>query len=94
MNNVRTTSRIAYKELNEDGQASTQAGRILNIVKQWGDNAFGLPLREIVKKSGYEINAVSGRVNDLKKQKKLFECIKRKCSVTNRLVTPVSTKGE
>ena len=90
MNNVRTTSRIAYKELNEDGQASTQAGRILNIVKQWGDNAFGLSLREIVKKSGYEINAVSGRVNDLKKDGKLKTIDKRKCSiVTESLISPV-----
>ena len=48
-----------------------------------------MSLQEICNKTGFAINAVSGRVNDLKKDGKLQTVEKRKCTITNRLVAPV-----
>jgi len=82
---VADTSAIAYRELVESGRHGTQVRQILDLL----DGSDPMTLREIQKKTGMDINAVSGRVNDLKKQGLLFEWHKRKCSVTGRLVTPV-----
>ena len=46
-------------------------------------------LREIKLHSNFDINAISARVNELKKEHMLIECKKRKCSISNRLITPV-----
>ena len=54
------------------------------------NKSYGMTLKEISRKANLEINAVSGRVNDLKKEGLLSECSKRKCSITNRTVTPVT----
>ena len=89
---TRTTSRLAYKELNEDGTRRSQKETILFVIGMIpeSDKDFGLSLKEIVRQTGFEINAVSGRVNDLKKDGSIEECIKRKCRITGRLVTPVT----
>ena len=89
---TRTTSRIAYKEINEDGTTRSQKDTILFVINMIpnSDKDFGLSLKEIVRQTGFEINAVSGRVNDLKKDGSIEECIKRKCRITGRLVTPVT----
>jgi len=89
---TRTTSRLAYKELNEDGTRRSQKETILFVIGMIpeSDKDFGLSLKEIVRQTGYEINAVSGRVNDLKKDGSIEECIKRRCRITGRLVTPVT----
>jgi len=89
---TRTTSRLAYKELNEDGTRRSQKETILFVIGMIpeSDKDFGLSLKEIVRQTGYEINAVSGRVNDLKKDGSVEECTKRKCRITGRLVTPVT----
>ena len=88
----RTTSRKAYKEINENGTSRSQKATILVVISMIpiSDKDFGLSLKEIVRQTGYEINAVSGRVNDLKKDGSIEECIKRKCRITGRLVTPVT----
>ena len=44
----------------------------------------------ICNKTGFAINAVSGRVNDLKKANQVVEAEKRKCSVTCKTITPVT----
>jgi hypothetical protein len=51
-------------------------------------------LQEIVILTGLPINAVSGRVNELKNEasRYLVEAPKRRCSVTGRLVTPVALR--
>jgi len=85
---IRTTSKIAYKEINEDGTSSNQKKTIANAVNVTDSNK-GLSLRELSRITGIDINAVSGRVNELKKEEVLKECDKRKCRVTNRLITPV-----
>ena len=83
---VRDTSRKAYQEINDDGTVGTQARRIYKIVKENGEP---MSLREIEARSGYDINAVSGRVNDIKKLGWLIECEKRKCTITGRTIIPV-----
>jgi len=83
---VRLTSRIAYKDITESGNANTQRRIICEII--WAEGE-AMSLREISKATGYDINAVSGRVNDLKKSNMLHEHNKRKCSITDRLITPV-----
>ncbi len=93
---VTTTSRIAYKDINESGVVINQKEIIYNIVldhgkAQWAENN-GMSLKEISKITGIEINAVSGRVNDLKKDNRLETATKRKCRITNRLIAPVVIK--
>jgi len=83
--NVRTTSLKAFKELNETGNSDNQQSQILNCM-EIGEN---YSLREIKSLVHIDINAVSGRVNTLKKKGKLKEALKRKCSITDRLITPV-----
>ena len=85
----RVTSRKAYKELNEEGKARSQKDTILFVISMIpdSDKDFGMSLKEIVRQTGYEINAVSGRVNDLKKDGSIEECTKRKCRITGRPVS-------
>jgi predicted MarR family transcription regulator len=86
---VTTTSRLAYKQLNTEHIGNTQKNKIMEIVK---NNDKGLSLREICLFTDFDINAVSGRVNDLKKENLLETTTKRKCSITNRLISPVIIK--
>lgn len=81
---IRETSRRAFREIQEDGTSSNQKELILNAVQMGGSS-----LKEISQVTGIEINAVSGRVNDLKKEGRLEHAPKRRCSITNRLITPV-----
>jgi len=85
---VRTTSIIAYNELKGNGKQPKQKDIILNVLKE---NVRPLSLQEICNKTGMAINSVSGRVNDLKKENRVVESKKRKCSVTRKLVTPVTS---
>jgi len=87
---IASTSKLAYKQLNEEGIGNTQKSKILYVVRDHYKNSDkGLSLREISKLTNFEINAVSGRVNDLKKDGLLETTDKRKCSYTKRLVSPV-----
>jgi hypothetical protein len=88
---VTTTSRIAYKDINESGVSKNQKDTIYDIVNN-NNTGKGMSLKEISALSGIEINAVSGRVNDLKKDNRLETTAKRKCSITNRLINPVIVK--
>jgi|TARA_R110001599_G_C12026677_1_gene639593 AraC-like DNA-binding protein len=82
------TSRLAYKEINEEGTSRNQKDRILDMVNR-DNTGNGMSLREISAFTGIEINAVSGRVNDLKNERKLKTINKRKCSLSKRLISPV-----
>ena len=88
----RVTSRVAYKEINEDGTATSQRKIILDMINNLSNvnKSFGLSLKEIARQTGFEINAVSGRVNELKKDDLVKECTKRRCRITGRLITPVT----
>ena len=92
---ITETSKLAYKQLNEEGIGDTQKSKILYVVREHYKNSDkGLSLREISNLTNFEINAVSGRVNDLKKDGLLETTDKRKCSYTKRLVSPVIPRNE
>ena len=88
----RTTSIMAYKTINEDGTATSQRQIILDMINNISNvnKSFGFSLKEISRQTGFEINAVSGRVNELKKDDLVKECTKRRCRITGRLITPVT----
>ena len=89
---TRTTSRIAYREINADGTLRSQKDIIfsaINMIPEH-DRDFGISLKEIARQTGFEINAVAGRVNELKKEEFIKECAKRQCRITGRLITPVT----
>ena len=89
---TRTTSRLAYREINADGTLRSQRDIIFSAIAMIPehDKSFGLSLKEIARQTGFEINAVAGRVNELKNDEFIKECTKRKCRITGRLVTPVT----
>ena len=83
---ISQSSITAYNEIMSDGKAETQLKTILSLLNIWKEP---LSASEIKAQTGFEINAVSGRINDLKKLGVLVECDRRPCAVTNRLITPV-----
>ncbi len=88
---IKETSKQAYKELNEDGTSTSQKNKIWRTLVF---NKTPMSLREIASHTGYDINAVSGRVNDLKKKGKIWESVKRVCSITRKMITPVTALKE
>ena len=86
----RITSRIAYREINENGTLMSQKDIIFSAINMITDKDFGISLKELSRQTGLEINAVAGRVNELKKEEFIKECNKRKCRITGRLITPVT----
>ena len=89
---IRNTSRHAYRRINADGTLRSQKDLIFSAVNMipTDDRGFGITLKELARQTGIEINAVAGRVNELKKEEFVKECAKRKCRITGRLVTPVT----
>ena len=83
---VRTTSIIAYNDLKSSGKQPTQKQIILNTLRE---NKKPMSLQEICDRTNFQINAVSGRVNDLKKSNQVVEASTRKCSITRKTITPV-----
>ena len=91
---IAVTSKLAYKKLNESGKSMTQKEVIMDVIEKYCNmehyDGKGISNNEISTLTGYIINAVSGRVNDLKKDGKLKTIDKRKCSiVTESLISPV-----
>ena len=83
---VRTTSIIAYNDLKSSGKQPTQKQIILNTLRE---NKEPMSLQEICDRTNFQINAVSGRVNDLKKSNQVVEARTRKCTITRKTITPV-----
>ena len=83
---VRITSRESYDKIKESGAKYTQERKILCCVAGSPDP---MSLREIAHITGFDINAVSGRVNSLKQKRLLFESSKRPYSITKRTIIPV-----
>ena len=83
---VRTTSIIAYNDLKLSGKQPTQKQIILNALTK---NKTPMSLQEICDRTNFQINAVSGRVNDLKKSNQVVEAHTRKCTITRKTITPV-----
>ena len=84
---VRTTSKLAYSGVQASGNTAAQRDQILDYLYT---EETAKSLREIQGFTGIDINAVSGRCNELKKDNKLFEYPRRKCTITGRLVVPLS----
>ena len=89
---IRQTSRHAYRDINENGTLRSQKDIIFSAINTIPeqDKTLGITLKELSRQTGFEINAVAGRVNELKKEEFIKECNKRKCRITGRLVTPVT----
>jgi len=83
---------MAYRDINEDGTLRSQKDIIFSVINNMTeqDKDFGMSLKELARQTGFEINAVAGRVNELKKEEFIKECNKRKCRITGRLITPVT----
>jgi len=79
---------MEYLEIVEDGTVGKQAQKILDLLLK---TSIPLSLREIKDLTEIEINSVSGRVNELKRQGKVITYKQRPCSISGRLITPVST---
>ena len=86
----RHTSRIAYKNIIEEGKADSQQSYIIRLLK----HEAPLSRREISKATNIEIGSVSGRVNELIKLGIVEETTMRKCMFSKKLVKPVQlTEG-
>ena len=81
----RITSRIAYKQLIEEGKSHTQKSCIVRLLK----HEYPLSRREISKATNIELSSVSGRVKELIELDILEEVTMRKCMFSKKLVNPV-----
>lgn len=82
---MQETSLQARSEILEEGKVGKQAELILAHVKPGMDYSRS----ELCRMTGISVNAMSGRVNDLMKAKRLEHGEPRKCRVTGRTVKPV-----
>ena len=89
---ARNTSRTSYVDLLKSGNATTQVQQILAVLGEEQLKIKDLTLKEISRLTGIEINAVSGRVNSMKKQGLVTEQCKRPCRISGRTVTPIGRK--
>ena len=84
---IATTSKLAFDDIKNSGKDISQKQMILEALQSVGEPLSG---RELMKLTGIEINAMSARINALKKADLVMPCARRKCSVTNTLITPVT----
>tara|TARA_R110002096_G_scaffold306546_1_gene501191 strand:+ start:111 stop:380 length:270 start_codon:yes stop_codon:yes gene_type:complete len=83
---IRETSRVAYEDLKVSGKRLTQKEKIVKLLRE---KDTPLSRKEISTMIDMEINAVSGRVNDLLKEGKLKEAKSRKCFISRKTIKPV-----
>ena len=84
---IRETSKLSYDQLKVEGKKQSQEKRILEIIRE---KRSGLSLSEISALTGFEKSSVSGRINTLKKNGKVFEGVNKiKCPITKRTITPI-----
>jgi len=88
---ARNTSRTSFNDLINSGNATTQVQQILKVLRDQ-PKIKDLTLKEISRLTGIEINAVSGRVNSMKKEGLVTEQCKRPCRISGRTVTPIGRK--
>lgn len=87
---VQDTSIGAYRSMQSTGDFSRQELIVLASIKPGRDYS----LQEISKLTKLPINAVSGRVNSLKRKGAIELGPKRPCSVTGSLIAPVRMPSE
>ncbi|HEY6435243.1 MAG TPA: hypothetical protein VIY47_01520, partial [Ignavibacteriaceae bacterium] len=61
---IRETSKSAYEDVQEEGGVSRQQKAVLEKIPEGRD----FSLQELSKITGFPINVISGRVNELKKK--------------------------
>ena len=86
---VAGTSIQAYNEHRASGKLNNQSQHILDCMK------FGIAYsrRELIGLTGLELSSICGRVNEMLSAGILKEAPQRKCSVTNKTITPVERAG-
>jgi hypothetical protein len=89
---IRSASTESYKKIQDSGIGLTQEKLILDFMDKFHTAPSNWTLKELSRALRMEINAVSGRVNGLKKRGAVSECTKRPCRITGRLVTPVRVR--
>jgi predicted transcriptional regulator len=76
------TSTKAYREIQSNGTIGKQHLKIIRAMR----GRKNMSLQEISRSSGVTINAVCGRVNELKKLQAIVKSDKRKCRITGRTI--------
>lgn len=82
---IQQTSLDAYEGLIKSGKLGKQEATILSFMAMGRDYS----VKELCELTGLEVNAVSGRVSDLKKKQMLEEGERRPCEVTGNSIKPV-----
>jgi hypothetical protein len=85
LTNVRDTSISTYRSIQDEGCTGRQHRLIMAAIKPGRDYS----LRELSVLTDVAINAVSGRVNELKESGALVEGRKRRCAISGRTIRPV-----
>ena len=91
---IQSTSAISFQWMTNSGILGSQQRQIMEFLT---DNScdpktgkhWNFTLKEIARILDIEINAISGRVNELKQKSLVIEDPRRRCSITGRMVTPV-----
>ena len=81
------TRNESFFEVRDSGKLGRQQHQIMVLIHHHPDRDWSL--QEIAKATGMGINAIAGRVNELKRSGWLEEYPKRRCSLTGRTITPV-----
>jgi len=82
---ITFTSIDAYRSIERSGALTRQQTAIVAAIARGRDYS----LQELSAATGYPINVISGRVNELKASKHLEVAPQRRCSVTGRTINPV-----
>ena len=93
---VRETSQIAYQSITNSGVLGIQREQIVHFLRfnKVQNPDWNFTRKEISKILDIEINAIAGRVNELVKSGEVVEDERRRCSHTQRLVTPVRLRNQ
>ena len=88
------TSTIAYRSITNSGVLGNQQEQIVTFLRlnKNQDPRSNFSRKEISRILNMEVNAVAGRINELVKAGVVVEDKKRRCSHSQRLVTPVRLK--
>ena len=82
-----TSSIEAYRDIQSTGKSQKQVDIIMDVLLS---NKKPLTGREIQQKTDLDINAISGRLNEMKAVGLVTTCGKTKCPITKRTVVPVT----
>tara|TARA_B100000767_G_scaffold167869_1_gene157239 strand:- start:156 stop:455 length:300 start_codon:yes stop_codon:yes gene_type:complete len=84
---IASTSLEAFNDIQATGKSQKQVDIIMDVLLA---NKKPLTGREIQQKTDLDINAISGRLNEMKSVGLVTTCGKTKCPITKRTVVPVT----